>query len=953
MSSKQNDIKDQEFIELLIEKYPMGNSPHLIEYFCIVGYEETYIQEKIIKNINSIIETDKEKEFFETNIYNEYKCRHLPTILSSISSNFNGPISNETYLIENIFPIPPTIYYNSQKNFIYEPSPKNVIFTNIQNEIVNFIYGYIFYEKKMAYYNSNIYIPKAFIIISQYSFFNTFYKLCKELLYNQFKSSSLEIPIEIQLYNIINFIPAPINEKINITFFPSNNLSEIISKCNTDKDLINLNEQKMYNLNQLSGYRYSEIDFSIIFCLLSIDLIIQIYMQLLTGKTIAFFSKNIEILNFSIYIFQQLFYPLSHDETVNSLSPIRYFCTEFFTQNIVGFLCSYDEVEKYNPFRNTKPNEFKCLSEDEENEELNYSLFGCDFIVDLDKKCLIEVDNNKNKIDDYEKYKNNISFLFNFIYNILNSNNDTYNENTKLEKAIIKLKNSLKKVKSKLFYSENIEKIPNFLNNNTIFNNDIQEAFYQFNLEISFLYFQDISKYNGDYRMDKNSQFSGLKDFQETYLNKNDYLFLILFSNTFYCNILNNFVGGYSKDEPLLYKTPRIIFDNFISLKKILAHMDIKNDNLTKNSFDIIDNIYINKNLDNTPKEKNISFLNFYKFYKNNLNISISKLVDNSYVEVIIDKNNEKDVKFYYKYKTISLDKNLIMEYIYMIEEIIKEKDNNLFPIDNDSYIMYKPINQKISTISIYNTFEKYFINSNSVEYIDIIIISIINIVALSINKKTLIPFTFSVYSLFQRLYFSVRKFIEIILSISYRLFIKDETQNSFTYEKYFNLYTICIESNNLFPNDQLIYLKNQITNYSLKVKNKYKEVFDEKFKKLEGLEIDKLYSIDSQKNYKEISDILENSNLDDNIQNKIIIKSRYFKKKIISYNDIYSPLKIYNISSQILENYYKNLNFNIMNKYQYEKILICLLFYSKIFENELPKDINKFLFYCFIVEKQ
>ena len=90
----------------------------------------------------------------------------------------------------------------------------------------------------------------------------------------------------------------------------------------------------------------------------------------------------------TIYLFLQFFYPLAHDETVNCLSPTRYFCTEFSSQNIVGFLCDYNEIDNYNPFKEVEGRQFNFLSEDEENEDLDFNLFGCDFVLDLDNKVL-------------------------------------------------------------------------------------------------------------------------------------------------------------------------------------------------------------------------------------------------------------------------------------------------------------------------------------------------------------------------------------------------------------------------------------------------------------------------------------------------------------------------------------------------------------------------------------
>jgi hypothetical protein len=966
---EESEIKtgDLEFSELKIEKYPMANSPNFIEYFLIMGYEESFIEEKIIKNINIQIESKQSEQLDDnnknkkTNIneIQEFRCRQLPTILFSINSNFSGILARENVLIKNVFPIPPTIFISSQKNYIYEPNQINVIFTNIHNDVVNIGYSFIFYEKYYASNKSNIFVPKAFVIVSQYPFFNTFNGICKELLYNQFKNELLEIPIELQLYNIINFIPAPVKEGLNFTFFPLYDLSEII-ECKSDKELIDFKEQKVYNLSQLSGHRPSEIDFSVLFCLLPIDYIVQIYLQLLIGNIIAFFSKNIEILNITIYIFQQFFYPLIYDETINTFSPSKYFCSEFCTQNIIGFLCSYDEINNYDPFRELKENEYKFLSENEEKEVYYQNILNCNYIVDLDKSIFKENDNLKEDVINLDKQKNNNNEIFNFISNILNENSISDNS-TELEKSINKLVVSLKKVKNKLNYSDKSKRMPSFINNNTKYNDYIQECFYKFNIEISYLHYKYVSKYNGNYKISKNGQInSKIKTAEEAELKKMDYIFLKKFSETLYCNVLNNIVGGYSNMEPVLYKAPRIIFEIFISLKKILNNKMANNSNsinFTKNLFKIIDNIYMNKSKGNEKiKEKNITFLNFYKFYNDNLKKIIYNFVDNKYVDVKIDKTDENNLKYYYKYKRIELDKNLLMEYVYMIQEMTQKEMKDIFNIEKDSYLIYKPINENITTINIYNIIENYYINSNYIGYKDIIILSVINIVAISIQKKTLIPFTISLYYLFEKIYISCRKLTEIILSISYRLFTKDKEQNIALYEKYFNLYTITIDNNFLFPNDQLIYLKNKIDNINVKDKNRDKEVlYNKKFKKIEGIENEKLYSLESQKKYKEMINILEDNNLEGTIKNKIIFKSKYIKSKIITYYDVYSPKMLYFISNDLLQRYYETLEFSQINKYQYEKILICLLFYLKIsdiLEFDLVKDINKFLFYCLVVDE-
>ena len=389
-----------EDLEVKIEKYPMAESPRLLENFLIMGYEDLYFQEIIVKNlqpINFIPDIDKPdikgRKGSDTKLYlREYKCRNLPTILSSISSNFNEGIFDGNQIIEKVFPIPPSVYYGNVENSPQEMANlnTNVVFTNIQNNVVNIGYGFIFYDFKIIN-KLKIYMPKAFVVISQYPYFKIFNQLCKEIkkLYN---NNQIQIPIEIQLYNIVNFVPAPVNSNMKMVLFPGEDLFEI-NKCKQQEEFFNLKNQETYDLDQLSGYRCSDINFCELFSVLSVETIVEVYLELISGKIIGFFSKYIEILNLTMYIFQQFFFPISPNENVSGLSPTKFFCNDNIDQYIVGFVCGYEDLDNFNPFRELKPGEFRCLSEEEEIKDLDPALFKCDYILDLDKKILKEQDN--------------------------------------------------------------------------------------------------------------------------------------------------------------------------------------------------------------------------------------------------------------------------------------------------------------------------------------------------------------------------------------------------------------------------------------------------------------------------------------------------------------------------------------------------------------------------------
>ena len=935
--------------ELQIEKYPMAESPNLIEYFLIMGYEELYIQEKIFKSFNQkmLLELEEEKEKNkksnpDSRIFKEFYCRHLPTILSSIGSNFSEPI-NSDLLIKNVFPLPPSIFYTINDNIPTSLSTLNIVFSNIQNNIVNIGYAYIFYENRYLLNKIKFYIPKAFVIISQYPFFNTFNQICQELLENQFKNKLLEIPIEIQLYNIVNFIPAPINENLRISFFPLNELSQI-EKCDIESNFINLNRQQSYIFKQLSGYRDIELDITSIFKILPVEVIIQVFIQLLIGRNIAFFSKNIEILNITIFIFQQLLYPLNFDETVICLHPKIYFCSEYYNQNIVGFPCSFDEIENYNPFKKEEEKS-KFINEDEENEDLDYKLFGCDLILDLNNKDLnkrnLEYVDNNICMENYEEYKENTLKILELTKKILNSHKKR--EDSIFESSLNSLIKNLKEFIFKFNFKQDTIKTTNYFENK--FNRKIQNLFYNFLLDISYEYLEKVSNLNHHLNTGKKELPIKLKGLKESGLNEDDYLFYSLFSKTFYCNILNNFIGGYSPNEPLIYKTPRLIFEHFLSLKQ----MNIKENIGKQNSyeyFEIIDKIY-SKN----EKEKIITFLNFYKYYQRKLILEVYKLVSNKYVDSKINKQNKKHPKYYYDYKKIELDNNLLFEYIYLIDEMkIKEK-NELFLNNGDNYLIYQPINQKITYKFICDSFENYFIDSKYTDNSYLISLCLLNIFALSIYNKNLIAFLIIIYDLLQNVSISIRKYLEIILSISLRLIQQGGSQNPLIYKEYFNLYKIIFDSNKILPNDELIFLLKENENSKNELNERLNVKFDEKYRLIKEIEKKnkKLFSIGCNKKDKIIIPMM---NLNCEIPCILKFKSKYYKSnKEIKIEKISSLKIIYNYTNIMLNNYFQNLDDKLINKGQYEKTLIQLLYYSGILKDELPKDIDIFLFYCLDLE--
>ena len=71
------------------------------------------------------------------------------------------------------------------------------------------------------------------------------------------------------------------------------------------------------------------------------------------------------------------------------------------------------------------------------------------------------------------------------------------------------------------------------------------------------------------------------------------------------------------------------------------------------------------------------------------------------------------------------------------------------------------------------------------------------------------------------------------------------------------------------------------------------------------------------------------------------------FKNIKENFDSSYSFIKIYDTITNILNEYYKDLDYSKIDKKEYNKIIIYLMYFTTIFNDDFPKDINLFLFSC------
>ena len=1027
---KKKDFNiDLKSLEVPIEKYPMAESKNMFESFLIIGYDDLYYQEKILKlvmkmDFNSI--EVKDKKLKEEIQYYKVHCRNLPTILNSITSDFSGPILNGNKIIENVFPIPPDILVeienkeNENKGISLEKKNNYVIFSNIQNEVVNYGFGYIFYEKKI-HESYKIYLPKAFVIISQYPLFNIFNKLCEEIKELFISNQQLQIPIEIQIYNIINFVPASIDTGLKMTLIPKLELSQIKALKNQDEFFL-LETQEKYYPAQLNGYRSTEINFCYLFNILSVELILEIYLNLICGRIIGFFHNNISELSIILHIFHQFLFPFAPNENVSCLSPIKFFCDDTVDQNIVGFLCNYEDLEKYDPFREIEKGEFRCLTDEEENIDLDELHFKCDYILDLKNREFKDPDKYTSFEDDDNR--ENKKMLREYIKKLFAKFTKKSIEST-FESIMYKLYYSLKDLLLRLTSNKKMKKIifsPFALEDIRNTNNSILESFLQFNLNLAHLYYQKVSGYNGDYNISKEDQVNiSLKSKEESGLSNEEYIIFKCFGNSLFGNCLDNFVGGYSSKEPKIYKASKLIFENLIYTLKLKKLYNFQEQNLI-NILDLYDEIYTNKLKDFNKKDNNedkilttdnknnlnnvllgkdkslhynkpfanqialkfadtiineeetikninhrtFTFFEFYKYYfsSNDIEQYFYNIANPEFVTgKIVKKSNSKN-KYFFNYKKIALDRNILFKYIYKLKQMNEEIRKKCFiDIIQTEIIKKEPIRSYDNFIS--SALEKYYIKNKLIDNIELLNFSILGILILTVSKHNLIYYSEAINQIIKNIVFLTRKFVKIILSVCLRIFTKEKEQNLFLYEKYFDIYKTAIENKKIFPNDELKILQKIFNKFRYSIKSK-KDINVNMLNELNENK-NKKYSLDYNKKVLKTINFLELT-LEEESYNKekkklIDIKLKFkYKKMKIEYSNVYFIPKLYEKICNFINEFYKDLDYNIIlkEKNEFNKIIIFLLFYVEVVKemkndkknkdkniSMFPEDIKDFLVNC------
>ena len=899
----------------LIKKYPyLAYSKNIMEYFALIGYQEKYIRKVISgKRYNKEI--------------------NYPTILFSTTSNTDFGIIDNKLIITQVYPDIPKIIpinRNNMKNEEEEEKTSNAIYSfcydslDGKDKLFYICFAYKFYEKYKFFYNktqySEFYVPKAFCIISQYYYFTFFEYICKNL-HILLKNKDIEsIPVEITIYNIVNFIPSPMNYSLNLDLFSCMLASE-----------------KEVFIKQLSGYPYLDFDLVKIFNLLPLNFIIEIFILSMIEQSMLFFCSNLEILNMTMFILFVLNYPCND-------SPYFWHIVSISKEN-------FDEDNKFVGKVMTSMLGVNTLYTDDFNTEA----FGkFNYIIDIDKKNIIlKKELEFSEEDDGRDYEGLNNFR-NYIRNILK---DKAVDSIFLKAFIDNMKKKLINILSKELVVK--DKVINFfITSDEIIekNLKIQEIFYDFYLNILMIFSQD-NTLNNTYESimkekaeDVYKRILKLRNAEDRKadLCPEEAYFCYMFRKSFkYKVYFENFIKNFESLE--IFKIPLLFGQEFIYIKIKDSNNDLSN---RISLFKIIDSLYI------PPSSQTIKITlnNIYYDYQDRL----KKYFANFFTQERLNKMEQNQL--------INLDKKILTKYIYLLNNVY-EKD------DLDYFFPSIKIQETASIISInakdvINSIKFHLEDNNMLDNRNYLIFSIVYVLCISLPLHSYLRTLELIETLSKsltKLKYFMPHYVYVLMKTILKFYIIHKEQNiyphfSVTNIKMFIFLLINLFRKNLFlPNEEMMEILKlffgKLIIQERAVPSKNREEDDKKYFQIErnkNFYCFMKYNF-SKKNFYSTNTLItyamqEKKNCNINIlskNNKLMQPKIYIKINEFTYqSDLYTPKKIYRILQSTFNDFFKH-------DFDYKELKTKPVMESIVnliqFANELNKTEN-FLPFNFLV---
>ena len=540
---------------------------------------------------------------------------------------------------------------------------------------------------------------------------------------------------------------------------------------------------------------------------LSIEKIINIFLLTFLEENLILFSKDIEYLTLFLQSIIKFNYP--YNDTLY-----------YSTPGAVSLEKIHTEKKPFSYLIGVN-NEFVP-----EYETINRDLKS-HTVIDLDKGVIITTKSDKTT--------KKIIELINKICN--KKGCDKRLKKTILYQAITNLYTRLEKASQKkdIYSKENFIYYDDEPDKNSIdnLNKNIQEAFYDFIINLS-LYFYDNTKILERDKKDKDNKNKFFEiNFDNSYKNNEKYLeeeLLILneitgamkFQDSFCCFAINHNPADLSA-IPLIFTQE---FISFISNKRNKINTPFIK------YFKLIDQLYLQKKDDEMKIIDFSSNINkFVKNYKNIFNKEFdedekNEFNDNDFSLIkIVEHKNKKILK----YQSYELDDNILLKYLNIFFDLSEKQNLDLIEEKKEEYINEL---KKIKTSKIETILENFCLKNEVLSYTELCCANIIIIFCMSIKylseKIDCLQF---LSVLFQKFYIS-RKYYSLLLNMIYKIYKQSiEEKNDGKTKQLKICFYACIDyikKNKIIPDEDIINMINKFTAEVEKEIEKNEIVLDE-----------------------------------------------------------------------------------------------------------------------------
>ena len=978
--------------EFTISKYPYsGRATNLFDKFLVLGYES----EEIESILTDLVDEGGQDFIKKQNKNEKHKQAMVPdfeielteyniTIINEICNSYDKEYVENDLIIEIVFPNKPKAFgykgtIDSKKNPI---GTSNVIFSlnpqdNNNSKSSSNGFGLLFYEK-ISKGNITFFFPKMFLILSEFPFFTGFHDLLHKL-YSVWLNDNL-IPFEMIIYNLIKYTPSPLNNRVELAMFKVLNLQEQQDKFKEEfekanKKSIKKSDQKniqtkspdFITFNQVSGYPIMDFNISTIFTLLPLETIIQVFIFTFLENDILIYSENLELLNLVMYLFANLSYPINDSIYFWHILSVSIDTFMNGSSNFLGKPCStmIGINSKYDP-------KVKTISRIKEH-----------FVLDIDNKEFFHV--SKEGVPEAETN----SFLSDAISDIC-SKTLTNKYKGELAQCIEDLNEQLQLLYKKIDilvheYVNNPTENPDFFkcdSNIQAQNLKIQKIFYSFIVDIYKLFYNNftVNSTNEENVADttdnqlvmdnKIIRSSNVKGFYIEYNTDTpdgcefETLFIEKFKQSSkFGNYLINFILFYDAID--LFKIPLIFTEELINRVRLKTltpkHIDI---------FSLIDNFYCiqtDKDLfkigDNQIIVKNYELIHFNDFYD-----YFEKVHKKDYMKHQLRSDNyvkhQAGRTVSCRYKKYELDNEYLMSYYYLISNMTNDEFLNVFPL----ITKYKGnvIHQCRQSL-ISDVIEQSLFALKSFKRIEFIIFSMVSMISATrtINKaENAIIDARIISKIFTIPEINLRKYLMKVLVVYARLILQaskeKREQDVSAYVTCFNILKKSTKKQQILPNEEFMALINSEifdrkdmldynTNYS-KDESDANPIEETPFMERMTPEFEILSNeIGLNKNKPTISEetlLLLSNNLEytgDILvdEEKIKIQCSIKEKSNIPSMKIYffSLKKLFNASTETVNNFLQKLSLDNINKYQFLGIIWNVIYHVHLFKKEFPNN--------------